>query len=70
MGWRAILLAGMLAWAASAASAGEPAQDPRVQLAADPAVISDFELTDQDGRPFHFTQLRGREALFFFGFTD
>jgi len=31
--------------------------------------IDDFELTDQDGMPFRFSQLRGKPALVFFGFT-
>jgi protein SCO1/2 len=66
--WQEIALAGLLVWVGSV-SAGEPVQDPRIQLAADPAVISDFELTDQEGRSFRMSQLHGREALFFFGFT-
>ena len=66
--WLEIALAGMLAYAVSVSASGA-AQDPRVQIVADPAIIADFELTDQDGRPFRLAQLRGREALFFFGFT-
>jgi protein SCO1/2 len=31
--------------------------------------IEDFELVDQEGKPFRFSQLRGRSALVFFGFT-
>jgi protein SCO1 len=31
--------------------------------------IEDFELSDQDGMPFRFRQLRGKPALVFFGFT-
>ena len=29
----------------------------------------DFELIDQDGRPFHLQQLRGKVVLLFFGYT-
>jgi protein SCO1/2 len=34
-----------------------------------PKPVADFALTDQDGRPFDFSRLRGRPALVFFGFT-
>ena len=64
----AIVLAGLLACAAFA-SADETSPDPRIQLVSAPEVIGDFELTDQAGRPFRFSSLRGREALVFFGFT-
>ena len=57
-----------LAWA-SVATAEPPAQDPRIQVSAEPQVIEDFTLTDQDGRPMRFSELRGRNALVFFGFT-
>ena len=33
-----------------------------------PAV--NFSLTDQDGRPFHLAQLRGKIVLLFFGYTS
>src|SRR6201995_4236409 len=29
----------------------------------------DFHLVDQDGKPFHLSQLRGKAVLFSFGFT-
>jgi protein SCO1/2 len=32
--------------------------------------LKDFELVDQDGRSFKFSQLRGQTALVFFGFTN
>jgi len=32
--------------------------------------IGDFELTDQNGQPFHFRQLQGKTVLVFFGFTQ
>lgn len=32
--------------------------------------ISDPELVDQDGRPFHFSDMRGRVVLVLFGFTN
>ena len=66
--WREIALAGLLA-SVACVSASEPVQDPRIQLVADPVILADFELTDQDGRPFRLSHLRGRDALFFFGFT-
>jgi protein SCO1 len=34
-----------------------------------PKPIDDFELTDQEGNPFRFSQLTGTPALVFFGFT-
>src|ERR1051326_5880929 len=30
---------------------------------------SDFVLIDQEGRPFHLSQLRGKVVLLFFGYT-
>jgi protein SCO1/2 len=41
----------------------------RVQILDPGRSISDAELTDQDGRPFRLSELRGRVALVFFGFT-
>src|ERR1700694_3457974 len=32
-------------------------------------VVNDFALTDQNGRPFHLSQLRGKAVLLFFGYT-
>src|SRR5947207_11889354 len=32
--------------------------------------VANFSLTDQDGRPFHLTQLRGKVVLLFFGYTS
>ncbi len=42
---------------------------PRVYVIPDPAPITDFTLTDQDGKPRAFSSLRGEPALVFFGFT-
>jgi protein SCO1/2 len=58
----------LLAFACVNAAADTPPAD-RVQIAADPAALADFTLTDQDGRDFAFRSLRGRDALVFFGFT-
>ena len=41
----------------------------RVRVFESPRIISDAELIDQEGRPFQLSQLRGRVALVFFGFT-
>jgi protein SCO1 len=63
-----ILLAACMLCVSGAAFAGTPATD-RVAMTHPPKVIEDFELTDQEGKPFRFGQLRGRPALLFFGFT-
>lgn len=42
----------------------------RVRVLEPAGPINDAELVDQDGRPFRLTQLRGRVALVFFGFTN
>jgi cytochrome oxidase Cu insertion factor (SCO1/SenC/PrrC family) len=36
----------------------------------DQSPAADFSLTDQDGRPFRLSQLRGKVALLFFGYTS
>ena len=41
----------------------------RIAFTQPPKPIEDFELIDQDGRPFAFSQLKGQPALLFFGFT-
>lgn len=48
--------------------AAAPAASP-ILTSQPPRPIEDFELTDQDGAPFRFSQLRGRPALIFFGYT-
>jgi protein SCO1/2 len=35
-----------------------------------PKEVGDFTLTDQDGQPFRLSDLRGRVALLFFGYTN
>lgn len=40
-----------------------------VQIAAEPSAVSDFELTDHEGKLFRSPHLRGRDVLVFFGFT-
>src|SRR5579862_1930857 len=42
----------------------------RVALTQPPKAIDDFALTDQEGKVFRFSQLRGGPALVFFGFTS
>ena len=41
----------------------------RVRILAKPRLIADAELTDQIGKPFKISDLRGRVAFVFFGFT-
>jgi protein SCO1/2 len=62
----AAILALVLECAAQAATL--PAL-PRVYVNPEPAVIADFTLTDQHGRPRSFSSLRGDPTLVFFGFT-
>ena len=50
-------------------SAEIPAYE-RVRVLESPRVIEDIQLTDQNGEPFSLSQLRGRVALVFFGFTN
>jgi len=45
------------------------ASSDRVVIAQPPKAINDFELVDQEGHPFKFSQLRNQPALVFFGFT-
>jgi protein SCO1/2 len=54
----------------SAASYGEAqSEEVEVRLAPTPVQLADFELLDQDGRPFRLSQQKGANALVFFGFT-
>ena len=50
------------------ADTGLPKYD-RVRVFESPRIISDAELIDQEGRTFQLSQLQGRVALVFFGFT-
>jgi protein SCO1/2 len=71
-GWLAVacLLASGLAHAQATATAS-PALPrlPGVMLTEPPRAIADFTLTDQDGRSFASSALRGRPALVFFGYA-
>lgn len=42
----------------------------RVRVLDTPRLISDAELTDQRGNPFHLLDLRGKVAFVLFGFTN
>jgi protein SCO1/2 len=64
----AILLAPTLL-VARAALADIPTYD-RVRVLAAPRQIGEAELTDQDGKPFRLSELRGKAALVLFGFTN
>lgn len=65
----AAILCLLPAWAARADDAVPVDPAERVLLVQPPKPIKDFQLTDQDGKPFGLAQLRGRPALLFFGFT-
>ena len=60
--------AGVPALTAAADSAPLPSFE-RVMLRPAPKPIADFELTDQDGRSFRFSSVRGEPALVIFGFV-
>ena len=65
----------ILALVALGAASGAAAQAPvatseRTKYAQPPRPVGDFELLDQDGKAFRFQQLRGQQALVFFGFTN
>jgi protein SCO1/2 len=64
----AFVVAGWLAWV-SAPAAGPPEPGQHIQISAEPQGIADFTLTNQHGQPVRFSELRGRNALVFFGFT-
>jgi protein SCO1/2 len=53
----------------STASYGEAqSEQGEVRLAPSPVQLADFELQDQDGRAFRFSERKGADALIFFGF--
>lgn len=67
--WLAVALVGLaVAWLAPV-SADLPTYD-RVRVLPEPRMIADAELTDQNGRPFRLSSLRGRVAFVFFGWTN
>jgi protein SCO1/2 len=70
--WRASVGAGALAAliALSAAVATAQSKGGDVELAPTPLQLADFELLDQNGHPFRFSQRKGGNALVFFGFTN
>ncbi len=68
--WFAVMVASgtVLVFALPMARTAMASSNP-VETVAPPKPIEDFELTDQEGRAFKFSQLRGRPAFIFFGFT-
>ena len=67
----AMVLAGMLAHASSTQPSPPALTQPdRTQLVKPPQGLADFVLTNEDAQPFKFSNLRGRTALVFFGFTN
>ena len=55
--------------AITAAPVAAASSAERVVLTQPPQPIEDFALTDQEGKAFRFSQLRGVPALVFFGYT-
>ncbi|GAB4431264.1 MAG: SCO family protein [Anaerolineae bacterium] len=73
--WRVLGVAIALLSAALAACGGGgdggPTATPLPGTLLDPPKeVGDFTLTDQDGQPFRLSDLRGRVALLFFGYTN
>lgn len=74
---RFLLLAALVAIASAAAGVslwqlrheGPPAMTAALRILPEPRVIADFDLVDQDGRPFSLERLRGRWSLLFFGYS-
>ena len=72
-----MLLAALVAIASAAAGfslwklrhEGPPAMTAALRILPEPRIIADFELVDQDGRPFALERLRGRWSLLFFGYS-
>lgn len=50
------------------AACGSPSY--RGSVLDEPVTVSDFTLTDQDGRPFRLSDQRGKVVLLFFGYTS
>lgn len=66
----AVLVATVAAPMAAVATENTPLPSfDRVMLPPSPKPITDFELTDQNGRGFRFSSLRGEPALMLFGFA-
>jgi protein SCO1/2 len=73
--WFGLVVATALLSAALAAcgggSDGGPTATPLPGTLLDPPKeVGDFTLTDQDGQPFRLSDLHGRVALLFFGYTN
>lgn len=73
--WLGLLMAGALLSAALVACGGggdgRPTATPLPgTLLNPPKEVGDFTLTDQDGQPFRLSDLRGKVALLFFGYTN
>jgi cytochrome oxidase Cu insertion factor (SCO1/SenC/PrrC family) len=61
--WAILVSSSVVAPGVAASERGE------VRLAPAPVQLADFELTDQDGRAFRFSQRKHGDAVVFFGFT-
>jgi protein SCO1/2 len=56
-------------WGVDEARGDIPGFD-RIRVLSTPRSIADAELTDQNGEPFRLSELEGRVAFVFFGFTN
>lgn len=73
--WLGLLMAGALLSAALVACGGggdgRPTATPLPGTLLDPPKeVGDFTLTNQDGQPFRLSDLHGKVALLFFGYTN
>jgi len=50
--------------------AGATGAKSRLPVSQDKETSTNFALTDQDGKPFQLSQLRGKAVLLFFGYTS
>ncbi len=68
--WVAIALLSTALAACGGGGDGGPTATPLPGTLLDPPKdVGDFTLTNQDGQPFRLSDLRGKVALFFFGYT-
>jgi protein SCO1/2 len=71
MGIRLVLSSAFLAASITAASAADLTPLPQLErvMVRAPKTVADFQLTDDEGKPFRLSSLQGKPALIFFGFA-